>query len=369
MAFKNVIDAASAADKLARALEHRLPDVCDVQVTDVEISEASGMSCETLLFDAGWSHAGERRRERLVARVQPTGAGIYPRYDLGLEFSVMQALDTHTDIPVPGMYFHDGAGEFLGTPFIVMRRAEGQAPSDDPPFTTGGWVCELSADRQATLHENALSTLARIHAIDIDAIGLGHLRQHPESGLDGQLAYWRDTFVWAAPGEPNPTVEAALDWVEHNRPDEPGTPVLNWGDARVGNLMYGDDQSVTAVLDWEMLTFGPRELDLGWWLSMARYYTEGIGVPAPPGFPDRDGLIERYQQLTGQIVRHLHYYEVFGALRLAILFHRAANLMIDAGQLPPDTSMKISNPPSHILAGLLDLPAPVGESQSFAGNR
>jgi hypothetical protein len=49
--------------------------------------------------------------------------------------------------------------------------------------------------------------------------------------------------------------------------------------------------------------------------------------------------------------------------------HRAGNLMIEAGLLPADAPMKLSNPASHLVAKLLDLPAPEGVAQSFAGNR
>ena len=28
----------------------------------------------------------------------------------------------------------------LGGPFLVMGRIEGRVPSDDPPYTTQGWV-------------------------------------------------------------------------------------------------------------------------------------------------------------------------------------------------------------------------------------
>jgi aminoglycoside phosphotransferase (APT) family kinase protein len=369
MAFKNVLDPSALGDKLAIALDRNLPDVSDVHVTDVQLCQASGMSCETLLFDAHWKEDANTHHEHLVARVQPTGPGLYPRYDLGLEYQVMNTLGARTDIPVPPTYFHETNSDVLGAPFIVMQRARGQAPPDDPPFTTGGWVCELTAEQQATLHDNALTALARIHAVDIDAVALGHLRDHPEAGMARQLAFWRSTFAWAADGDTNPTVEAALDWIADNQPTDTGDPVLSWGDSRPGNLLYGPDQSVTAVLDWEMLSISPRELDLGWWLSVAWYYTEGIGIPAPPGFPDRDTLIARYEQLTGAAVHNMYFYEVFGALRLAILSHRAGNLMIAAGQLPPDTTMKLSNPPSHRLAHLLDLPIPTGQSMGFAGNR
>jgi aminoglycoside phosphotransferase (APT) family kinase protein len=369
MALRNTTDPAAVAARLAEAITRHIAGASDARVTDVSVPAANGMSNETVLFEGQWTEGGARRRERLVARVQPAGPAVFPRYDLGLEYSVMRALGSGTDLPVPAMFFHEPGSDLLGAPFLVMARADGRVPSDDPPFTTGGWVLGLPAGQQSTLHDNALTALARLHAVDVDAVGLGHLRRHPEAGLAGQLALWRAAFDWATEGEPNPTVRAAIDWVDANRPVDPGTPVLNWGDARIGNLLFDADHAVTAILDWEMVSVGPRELDLGWWLFMTRYYSEGIGAPPLPGFPSRDELIERYRELTGYTARDMHFYEVLAAVRLSILMHRAGNLMIATGQLPPGAPMRLSNPASQLLARLLDLPAPLGEVQSFAGNR
>jgi aminoglycoside phosphotransferase (APT) family kinase protein len=256
-----------------------------------------------------------------------------------------------------------------------MERLYGRVPTDDPPFTVTGWVLDLSPEQQAALCDNALQVLARIHAVDWRAAGLELLDRResdpalPAPGLDQHLAHWENTFEWAAEGEPNPTVEAAFDWVRENRPTDDEPLVLNWGDARIGNMLFDDDMSVAGVLDWEMVSLGSPELELGWWLFLLRHHTEGIGAPLPPGFPDRDAVVARYEELTGHTVEHLHFYEVFAALRLAIIMHRAGNLMIGAGLLPPDAPMKLSNPASQLLATLAGLPAPEGTVQSFIGNR
>lgn len=368
MALKNTLEPEVVAARLATACERHL-GAGDARVADVTVPRSSGMSNETVLFDATWTGPGGTRTERLVARVSPTGPAVFPRYDLGCEFAVMSALARHSSVPVPGMYFHEPDPDLLGAPFLVMARADGRVPADDPPHTTEGWVHDLGPDQRATLHDNGLRVLADLHAVDLDGIGLGFLHTRPDAGVAGQLRLWRETFAWAAGDDRNPTVEAALDWADANQPTDLGPDVLNWGDARIGNLIYDDALAVAAVLDWEMVCVGPRELDLGWWSMMQRYYAEGIGVPPLAGFPDRAGLLARYRELTGYQPVDLHYFEVLGAVRLAVLMHRAGNMMIDAGLLPPGAPMRISNPASNLLARLLDLPAPEGQVQSFVGHR
>jgi aminoglycoside phosphotransferase (APT) family kinase protein len=143
---------------------------------------------------------------------------------------------------------------------------------------------------------------------------------------------------------------------------------LSWGDARLGNIIFADDLSAAAVLDWEMAGLASPELDLAWWLFLNRHHCEGIGMPRPAGLPTDEETVRRYEELTGRRVENLHYYLVFAGVRMASLMVRVAQLMIAEGLVPSDSGMALNNPASQLLATLLDLPAPDSEpSTSFAG--
>jgi aminoglycoside phosphotransferase (APT) family kinase protein len=364
MALSNTTDPRHAERQLTAWLSAKLEDANDVRVHGARVPTAGGLSAETVLLEASWTHSGEQRTRSLAARVQPSGDAVFPTYDFATEFRVLAALGC-AGVPVPEVLWHEQDHSVLGGEFIVMEQVDGRVPADDPPYTMEGWVLDLSADEQATLYDNALQALAAIHRVDWRGAGLDVLQR----GLDEQLAYWERTFAWAAEGESNPTVEAAFEWIHANRPPDAASPVLNWGDARLGNILFADDLSVAAMLDWEMAALGSPELDLGWWMFLIRNHTDAIGAPMPAGFPGRQATIARYEELTGHSVEHLEFYEAFAGLRLAIIMHRAGNLMIATGLLPPDAPMKLSNPCSRLLAELLGLPAPEGSVQSFVGNR
>jgi aminoglycoside phosphotransferase (APT) family kinase protein len=370
MALTNKIDPEQAARDLAKWLGTQLPGATDIRVTGVHVPSASGLSTETVLFDAAWSQDGTEHTQGMVARVQPDGPGVFPSYDLRKEATVMRALADHTPVPAPKILFYEEDTSVLGSPFLVMARVDGRIPSDDPPFTAAGWVLDLEPARRGELWDNGLEVLAQIHSVDWRALGLEFL-DTPEqgSGLSAQLDQWDRTHVWASDGEANPTVEAALRWLRDNRPADEGEQVLNWGDARVGNLIFADDLSVAAVLDWEMVSLASRELELGWWLFLIRHHTEGIGLPLPDGIPDAAESLARYERLTGHQVRDIEYYEIFAGTRLSIIMARAAHMMIAAGLLPPEATMALNNPASQLLAKLLGLPSPSGETVSFIGNR
>lgn len=362
-------DPEALREGLQQWLARRIPDAADLSIDQLEVPPASGMSNLTVLFSASWSNDAQAISKQFVARVAPEGPAVFPTYDLGKESTVMNAL-AGAGLPVPAVHWVEEDPGVLGAPFLVMDRAFGRVPGDDPPFTAAGWVLELTAEERLRLCENSLEAMAAIHNADWRALGLGFLA--PTDGtsvLDAEIATWREFYGWARGGDTNPTVEAAFDWLRDNRPDDPREPVLNWGDARIGNMIFGDGMQANAILDWEMVGLGHPDADLAWWMFILRHHTEGIGMPVPSGFPSRDDIVAIYEKVSGRFIDHLDYYEVWAATRLSIIMHRAGNLMIELGLLPPDAPMKLSNPSSVLLAKLIGVGAPSGEAQSFIGNR
>src|SRR3954470_8930864 len=152
MALSNQTDPAHAERVLGAWLAERLGR--DVSVTGVEIPSAAGLSAETILFEADG--------RALVARVRPAGAAVFPDYDFQAEYRVLEAVG-RSGVPAPEVLWFEPDASLLGGAFFVMERVYGRVPTDDPPFTAGGWVVELEPSQQATLCENALQVLAGIH--------------------------------------------------------------------------------------------------------------------------------------------------------------------------------------------------------------
>jgi len=329
------------------------------------------MSSETVLLDASWADGAERTSRGLVVRVPPD-VGLFPDYDIAREAKVMSALAEHGDVPVPRVLAHESTGDVLGVQFLLIERAYGKVPGDDPPFVTGGWVVDLARAERAKMYDSALRAIAAIQTVDPVAAGLGDLR-HAELGdtvVDQELEYWRRFYDWAAGERRSPLVDAALEKLAATRPTQPDrTLVVSWGDARFGNLMFGDDHEVAAIFDWEMATLGRPEVDLGYFLFFDRVYSTGIGAPRLEGFPGRDATIARFQELTGHTVTDLDWFEAWAALRGTILLLRVGNLMIEHGQLPPDAALPLNNPAAHVLAGLLGLQVPQGPAAWISGHR
>ena len=173
-----------------------------------------------------------------------------------------------------------------------------------------------------------------------------------EPNVAQRLGYYEHYMNWAYEG-PKPTAIKALAWLKANRPAEAHPPVLLWGDARIGNMIF--DRGVPkAVLDWETATFGQPEEDLAWFLYIDRHHSEGVYVPRLEGFPSREKTIVRYEKLLGRPVRDMAYYEVLSGFKFTVIMSRIAQAMIEWGLLDADSDFPFNNNASRLLDVILE---------------
>jgi len=336
MAILQAQDLEGTRQKLATWLRGKLPaGASGLEISELKIPEGAGHSNTTLLFDARWTENGSACSAGYVARVQPSGRGVFPEYDMQLQYRCMEILGTRSNVPVPRMLWFESDTTLLGQPFYVMDKLDGVVPSDNPPYAIAGWVAEAPASEQDALWRRSLEVMARIHRLDWQALGFGFLDrpEHGPTGFAQQLAYYRQYLRWAMDGRPSPELDETLAWLEANRPAGDQV-VLNWGDARISNMMYRDFAPI-AVLDWEMACLGPPEADVAWFLFMNDFLTTAIGLPGVAGFPDAAATAAEYAKHAGRPLRDLHYFSVWAAFRFAVIMASIETLMIGNGMDSP----------------------------------
>jgi aminoglycoside phosphotransferase (APT) family kinase protein len=329
-----------------------------VEVGDIGGPAATGFSNETILFDATWAGA----THHLVARVKPTQYSIFLESAFDTQYQVMRALADHTAVPIPRLHWYEEDEGWLGAPFWVMDRVDGEVPADNPPYTMEGWLLAARPEQQERLWWSGLDAMAEVHRADFRALGLDAVLDQPArgaTGLDQQLAYYADYYAWALDQSPtgarHPVADATWAWLHEHRPPAATEPMgLCWGDARIGNQMFADFRCV-AVLDWEMVTLGNPVQDLAWWIFLDRHFTEALGVPRLAGFPTYDATAERWRQLTGLATDQLDYYQVFAGFRFAVVMMRVTQMLVLYELMPPDTDMETDNLVTKLLTSMLGL--------------
>jgi aminoglycoside phosphotransferase (APT) family kinase protein len=310
-----------------------------VRIGELNRPADAGMSSVSVLLDAHWTAGGADEHADLVVRIPPDASAfpVFPSYDLRRQYEVMAAVAEHSAVPVPPLRWLEESPEAIGSPFIVMDRVAGQVPVDNPPYVFGGWYYDAAPAEQRAVQDATVDVLARLHAItDVPErfpslaaeAGPDALRSH----VDGQRAY----YEWSRrdDGLRIPVIEDAFGWLEEHWPTDGGPPVLSWGDARIGNVIYRDF-APAAVLDWEMAALGPRELDLGWFVFLHRFFQDIAEVFEVAGLPElcrREDVVARYESASGHTVRDLDFYIVYAALRHALVMSRVKRRMIHFGE-------------------------------------
>ncbi|MFE2985717.1 phosphotransferase family protein [Streptomyces sp. NPDC059262] len=356
--------------RLGQWLAPRLgPGVSDVRVGEPGPPDA-GQSSDTLVFDAQWLKDEKRCHGGFVMKRQPPTDRIFLDADVLDEYRTLRAL-AGTGVPVPAMIGAEEDPAVLGARLFVMARVPGTVPTGKPSIHTAGWLPTLTAAERRIVWSSALDALVAVHRTDWrgaltflpgadEALGAGKsgpgaAGQALLTAHVGRLGRW---YRWATAGRSFPVTDAAWEYLRAGLPDVRGSePVLLWGDARPGNMIFGADLSAAAVIDWEVAAIGPAEIDVAHWLVFDEFATSS-GVPRLPGFPGREAILDHYGRVAGRTPQCLDYFEVLQAFFLATTLIRQADLGVRAGRFPAGTDMGRGNAITQSLARRLGLPVP-----------
>jgi aminoglycoside phosphotransferase (APT) family kinase protein len=258
---------------------------------------------------------GDSAGHRWALRRPPLGKRLGSAHDMAREHKVVSALGP-TEVPVApvvGICEDDSVNE---APFYVMEFVEGPILR----FRGDAAAFPEESDRRG-IGERVIDTLAAIHAIDPDGVGLGDLGRR-EDYVARQLHRWQGQW------EKSKTRELeVIDSVHErlaSRIPEQGPATIVHGDYRLDNMILTPAGEVAAVVDWELCTLGDPLADVG--LLMV-YWSDPddellpLAEPATiePGFPKRDELRARYAERSGRDLSDLDFFVALGYWKLAVI--------------------------------------------------
>ncbi|WP_159718242.1 phosphotransferase family protein [Geminicoccus flavidas] len=254
--------------------------------------------------------------QRLVLRKRPAGPTLPSAHAVDREYRVLNALAT-TDVPVPRPLLFHADPDVVGTPFYLMERLDGRVfdqcalPGLTPPERRGIYLGMADA-------------LARLHAVDPEAVGLGDYGR-PGSYFSRQLARWLRQWR-ESPTDDIPALDELVAWLERHLPPDDGRVAIAHGDFRLGNLLFHPSEPrVIGILDWELSTLGHPLADLGFccmtWHTAPDEYGGILGLDhAALGIPSADEFVQHYQQQARPAGELRPFHVVFALFRFAVIF-------------------------------------------------
>lgn len=296
-------------DALRRWLDEHAADLLDGPLTAELL--AGGKSNLTYVV-------GDGRRE-VVVRRPPLGHVLATAHDMGREHRVMTALGP-TSIPVPRTLALCEDDTVIGAPFYLMERVRGTS------YARAAQLARVGAERTRVIIERMVDTLADLHAVDPDAVGLADFGR-PAGYLERQVRRWRRQLDGSRSRD-LPGLDELGERLARDVPASSEATIVH-GDYRLDNLLVDDSDRVAAVLDWEMSTLGDPLTDLAVLLAYQRLALDlgdevastGLVTDAAraPGHLDPDAVVRRYAERSGRDVSDLGFHVSLAFFKLAVI--------------------------------------------------
>ncbi len=253
-----------------------------------------------------------------VLRRKPPGQLLKGAHAVEREARALSALGT-VGFPVAHVDALCTDESVIGTWFYVMEMVEGRIFWD-------ATLPDVGRDERATYFDAMNATLAALHMLDHDAIGLSDFGR-PGNYFERQIARWSKQYLEDAQAGRDPYMDRLIDWLPVNIPPGDETSIVH-GDFRVDNMIFHPTEPrILAVLDWELSTLGHPLADFAYHSMMYRMPPRivaglaGADIEAL-NIPTEAEYVAAYCRRTGRdAMPGYDFYVAFNFFRIAAIFH------------------------------------------------
>ncbi len=282
-----------------------------------------------------------------VLRRQPFGKLLPSAHAVDREYRLIAALHP-TGFPVPKPYFGLCADDsVIGSMFYVMEMVEGRTFWD-------GSLPDMAPAERTRVYEAIVDTLAALHNIDYEAVGLGDYGK-PGNYFARQVERWTRQYRGSQTDE-LAEVEKLIEWLPRTVPEQTRTSIVH-GDYRIDNMIFHPSEPrILAVLDWELSTLGDPLADFSYFLMSwvtepeGRSGVKGLAGPET-GIPTIEAMVERYCAATGRDgVPDLNWYFAYNLFRLTGIVQGIKKRMLDGNASSAQAAATVERLPGLVAA-------------------
>ena len=269
---------------------------------------------------------GDAQERKWVLRRPPLGELLASAHDVAREARILSALE---DTPVPTPRVYELTRDAAGVPLLLMEFVDGLV-LDRMPIAES-----LTPQRRREIGLSMPTTLAKIHAVDIEKSDLDDLASH-KPYAQRQLKRWAGQWEQSKTRE-LPDLDDLTRRLIAAAPEQQELALVH-GDFHLRNVITSHATGdVIGVLDWELSTLGDPLADMG---SLLAYWpgpgeediAGGFAATALDGFPDRAELARVYLAQTGRDAETLKYWHALGLWKIAIIAEGVMRRAMDEPQ-------------------------------------
>ena len=237
-----------------------------------------------------------------VLRRPPFGKKLESAHNMQREFKIITELSKNNlKVPKPVLLCVDK--QISEDDFYIMEYIEGETIADN-------LIAEKYSDiEKQKITESFISTLAELHSFNVLNSELSDLGKH-EDYVSRQLNRWNKQFD-AQKVRDISDLDVATELLFENIPTQQKVSIVH-GDYRLDNVRISNN-SVAAVVDWELCTLGDPLADLGTviasWSNKDEIDTPFIYSPSlSEGFPSRQEILNLYEERSILNLDEIEFY-------------------------------------------------------------
>lgn len=259
----------------------------------------------------------ETSTQRYVLRRKPPGNVLQSAHAVDREFRVITAL-AHSAVPVARAIHLCTDDSVIGSMFYLMSYVAGRTFWDAA-------LPEVPRAQRPAVYQEIGRTLAALHQVDIEAVGLGDYGPRGDY-FARQIARWTRQYRQSETGV-NWAMNRLIDALPANLPADDGRVCLIHGDCRIDNMIFDRNSTRNlALIDWELSTLGHPMADLAYFCMSLRLpalsHMKGLDGQdrAALNVPAEAAFVEHYCDRVGLSgISDWPFYLAFSYFRLAAI--------------------------------------------------